>query len=318
MCQHGAHSKAQSPTHLTSPAMSYNNDPSGRMVNGTYHGSEQLMKSGVTSWDDNAVAAGKLDQARMSQQEHDNRKRQQEHEKRKRQQEYVPLGHVEDMRSKYQKALSKAKIQNAMRLVLILMASAVLFFALNTIIGGNIRDNSLYGVKDKYSFSPMEVGLSGSGVSVSPALKQRGADDFQRRFGSLFKPGTPFVRMFDGCDKKFNCMEATLPAVLNLKRYALKPDSLLDDFCSVALKNMLDGTRSGYNGPLDVKFVPQKGFSNNLCVTANSEQINAIAAPLNARYKLAIGGMVFLPSVLLMALLFLFVPKTAMPIDNGL
>ena len=47
-------------------------------------------------------------------------------------------------------------------------------------------------------------------------------------------------------------------------------------------------------------------------------QINAIAAPLNARYKLAIGGMVFLPSVLLMALLFLFVPKTAMPIDKGL
>ena len=318
MCQHGAHSKAQSPTHLTSPAMSYNNDPSGRMVNGTYHGNEQLMKSGVTSWDDNAVAAGKLDQARMSQQEHDNRKRQQEHEKRKRQQEYVPLGHVEDMRSQYQKALSKAKIQNAMRLVLILMASAVLFFALNTTIGGNIRDNSLYGVKDKYSFSPMEVGLYGSGVSVSPALKQRGADDFQRRFGSLFKPGTPFVRMFDGCDKKFNCMNATLPAVLNLKRYALKPDSLLDDVCSVALKNMLDGTRSGYKGPLDVKFVPQKDFSNNHCVTANSEQINAIAGPLNTRYKLAIGGMVFLPSLLLMALLMFFVPKTAMPIKHGL
>ena len=289
--------------------MSYNNDPSGRMVNGTYHSNEQLRTSGVSSTDSNAVAAIKLEQARMSQQEHDNRKRQQE---------YVPLGHVEDMRSQYQKALSKAKIQNAMRLVLILMASAVLFFALNTTIGGNIRDNSLYGVKDKYSFSPMEVGLYGSGVSVSPALKQRGADDFQRRFGSLFKPGTPFVRMFDGCDKKFNCMNATLPAVLNLKRYALKPDSLLDDVCSVALKNMLDGALSGYNGPLDVKFVPQKGFSNNLCVTANSEQINAIAGPLNARYKLAIGGMVFLPSVLLMALLFLFVPKTAMPIDNGL
>ncbi len=156
--------------------MSYNNDPSGRMVNGTYHSNEQLRTSGVSSTDSNAVAAIKLEQARMSQQEHDNRKRQQE---------YVPLGHVEDMRSQYQKALSKAKIQNAMRLVLILMAPAVLFFALNTTIGENIRDNSLYGVKDKYSFSPMEVGLYGSGVSVSPALKQRGADDFQRRFGRL-------------------------------------------------------------------------------------------------------------------------------------
>lgn len=106
--------------------MSYNNDPSGRMVNGTYHSNEQLRTSGVSSTDSNAVAAIKLEQARMSQQEHDNRKRQQE---------YVPLGHVEDMRSQYQKALSKAKIQNAMRLVLILMAPAVLFFALNTTIG---------------------------------------------------------------------------------------------------------------------------------------------------------------------------------------
>ena len=164
----------------------------------------------------------------------------------------------------------------------------------------------------------MEVTAYGHVAAPSPDFKQRGADDFERRFGSLFKPGTPFVRMFDGCDKKFNCMEATLPAVLNLKRYALKPDSLLDDVCSVALKNMLDGTRSGYNGPLDVKFVPQKGFSNNLCVTANSEQINAIAGPLNTRYKLAIGGMVFLPSLLLMALLMFFVPKTAMPIKHGL
>ena len=164
----------------------------------------------------------------------------------------------------------------------------------------------------------MEVTAYGHVTAPSPDFKQRGADDFQRRFGSLFKPGTPYVRMFDDCEKKFNCMDATLPAVLNLKRYALKPDSLLDDVCSVALKNMLDGTRSGYNGPLDVKFVPQKGFSNNLCVTANSEQINAIAGPLNTRYKLAIGGMVFLPSLLLMALLMFFVPKTAMPIKHGL
>jgi len=281
-------------------------DSDGRIIYGEHHSPGELINSGVTSEDGPYVAKLKRDAYKKRLQEHNNRFK------------TAPLGHVEDMRSQYQKALSKAKIQNAMRLVLILMASAVLFFALNTTIGGNIRDNSLYGVKDKYSFSPMEVGLYGSGVSVSPALKQRGADDFQRRFGSLFKPGTPFVRMFDGCDKKFNCMNATLPAVLNLKRYALKPDSLLDDVCSVALKNMLDGALSGYNGPLDVKFVPQKGFSNNLCVTANSEQINAIAGPLNARYKLAIGGMVFLPSVLLMALLFLFVPKTAMPIDNGL
>ena len=228
------------------------------------------------------------------------------------------MGHVEDMRSEYEKELAKAKTQNAVRFALILMAAAVLFFALNATIGGKIRDNSLYGVKDKYSFSPMEVTAYGHVTAPSPDFKQRGADDFQRRFGSLFKPGTPYVRMFDDCEKKFNCMDATLPAVLNLKRYALKPDSLLDDVCTIALKDKLDGTRSGYNGPLDVKFVPQKGFSNNLCVTANSEQINAIAGPLNARYKLAIGGMVFLPSVLLMALLFLFVPKTAMPIDNGL
>lgn len=282
--------------------MSYNNDPSGRIVHGNYHNVGELRTSGVTSSDNDTTAAIKLDQAKKRQQEHDDFFK-----------TYVPVGHVEDMRSEYEKELAKAKTQNAVRFALILMAAAVLFFALNATIGGKIRDNSLYGVKDKYSFSPMEVGLYGSGVSVSPALKQRGADDFQRRFGSLFKPGTPFVRMFDGCDKKFNCMNATLPAVLNLKRYALKPDSLLDDVCSVALKNMLDGDLSGYNGPLDVKFVPQKGFSNNLCVTANSEQINAIAGPLNARYNLAIGGMVFLPSVLLMALLFLFVPKTAMP-----
>ena len=287
--------------------MSYNNDPSGRIVHGNYHNAGELMTSGVNSSDNDTTAAFKLDQAKKRQQEHDDFFK-----------NYVPVGHVEDMRSEYDKALAKAKTENAVRFALILMAAAVLFFALNTTIGGKIRDNSLYGVKDKYSFSPMEVTAYGHVTAPSPDFKQRGADDFERRFGSLFKPGTPYVRMFDDCEKKFNCMDATLPAVLNLKRYALKPDSLLDDVCSVALKNMLDGTRSGYNGPLDVKFVPQKGFSNNLCVTANSEQINAIAGPLNARYKLAIGGMVFLPSVLLMALLFLFVPKTAMPIDNGL
>ena len=287
--------------------MSYNNDPSGRIVHGNYHNAGELMTSGVTSSDNDTTAAIKLDQAKKRQQEHDDFFK-----------TYVPVGHVEDMRSEYDKALAKAKTENAVRFALILMAAAVLFFALNTTIGGKIRDNSLYGVKDKYSFSPMEVGLYGAGVSVSPALKQRGADDFQRRFGSLFKPGTPYVRMFDDCEKKFNCMDATLPAVLNLKRYALKPDSLLDDVCSVALKNMLDGTRWGYKGPLDVKFVPQKDFSNNHCVTANSEQINAIAGPLNTRYKLAIGGMVFLPSLLLMALLMFFVPKTAMPIKHGL
>lgn len=287
--------------------MSDNYDSPGRIVHGNYHNVGELITSGVTSSDNDTTAAIKLDQAAKSKQEHDEFFK-----------NYVPVGHVEDMRSEYEKELAKAKTQNAVRFALILMAAAVLFFSLNTTIGGKIRDNSLYGVKDKYSFSPMEVGLYGSGVSVSPALKQRGADDFQRRFGSLFKPGTPYVRMFDDCEKKFNCMDATLPAVLNLKRYALKPDSLLDDVCSVALKNMLDGTRSGYNGPLDVKFVPQKGFSNNLCVTANSEQINAIAGPLNTRYKLAIGGMVFLPSLLLMALLMFFVPKTAMPIKHGL
>ncbi len=266
-----------------------------------------MRTSGVTSSDNDTTAAIKLDQAKKRQQEHDDFFK-----------TYVPVGHVEDMRFEYDKALAKAKTQNAVRFALILMAAAVLFFVLNITIGGKIRDNSLYGVKDKYSFSPMEVTAYGHVAAPSPDFKQRGADDFERRFGSLFKPGTPFVRMFDGCDKKFNCMEATLPAVLNLKRYALKPDSLLDDVCSVALKNMLDGTRSGYNGPLDVKFVPQKGFSNNLCVTANSEQINAIAGPLNTRYKLAIGGMVFLPSLLLMALLMFFVPKTAMPIKHGL
>ena len=287
--------------------MSDNYDSPGRIVHGNYHNVGELRTSGVTSSDNDTTAAIKLDQAAKSKQEHDEFFK-----------NYVPVGHVEDMRSEYEKELAKAKTQNAVRFALILMAAAVLFFALNTTIGGKIRDNSLYGVKDKYSFSPMEVTAYGHVAAPSPDFKQRGADDFERRFGSLFKPGTLFVRMFDGCDKKFNCMNATLPAVLNLKRYALKPDSLLDDVCSVALKNMLDGALSGYNGPLDVKFVPQKGFSNNLCVTANSEQINAIAGPLNARYKLAIGGMVFLPSVLLMALLFLFVPKTAMPIDNGL
>ena len=57
----------------------------------------------------------------------------------------------------------QAKAKNAVRFVLILMAAALLFFALNTTIGGIIRDNPLYGVKDKYSFSPMEVtGLPGT------------------------------------------------------------------------------------------------------------------------------------------------------------
>ncbi len=77
-------------------------------------------------------------------------------------------------------------------------------------------------------------------------------------------------------------------------------------------------TRSVYNEPLELKIVPQKGFTNNLCVTPNSEQINAIAGPLNTRYKLAIGGMVFLPSLLLLALLMFIVPKAAMPTKHGL
>ena len=122
--------------------MSNIKDSDGRLIYGEFHGAGELINSGVTSEDGPYVAKLKRDAYVKRQQEHNNRFK------------TAPLGHVEDMRSQYQKALSKAKIQNAMRLVLILMASAVLFFALNTIIGGNIRDNSLYGSRTSTASLP--------------------------------------------------------------------------------------------------------------------------------------------------------------------
>ena len=123
--------------------MSDNYDSPGRIVHGNYHNVGELRTSGVTSSDNDTTAAIKLDQAKKRQQEHDDFFK-----------TYVPVGHVEDMRSEYDKALAKAKTENAVRFALILMAAAVLFFALNTTIGGKIRDNSLYGSRTNTASHP--------------------------------------------------------------------------------------------------------------------------------------------------------------------
>ena len=123
--------------------MSDNYDSPGRIVHGNYHNVGELRTSGVTSSDNDTTAAIKLDQAKKRQQEHDDFFK-----------TYVPVGHVEDMRSEYDKALAKAKTENAVRFALILMAAAVLFFALNTTIGGKFRDNSLYGSRTNTASHP--------------------------------------------------------------------------------------------------------------------------------------------------------------------
>ena len=288
--------------------MSNEHDGSGRIVNGTYASVGEMIGAGVNPTDSNFVAGLKLEQKKKSQAEHDEFFRDPNN--------FIHLGESVDYRSEYQKALDKANTQNAWRLGLIIAAAVILFLALNITVGAKIRDNTLYDRRDSYSFILSELNESSYVPPYSKDVTQMEVDRFVRRYGSLFKDGTPFVQMFNGCTKKYDCTRPTLKSVLAIQRHAIKPQTLLDDICTLEIKSKFEGARSGYTGPVDAKFVAHKDYGNNFCVTVNPDQLNALAGPLNVRYKLAIAGLVYLPSLLLLALLLLFVPKTPLPVKK--
>ena len=138
-----------------------------------------------------------------------------------------------DTRTQYEKDRDSARLQNGVRMAVILVIVGALFWVLNSTIGNGIRDMDFYGVKDSYTFYPNALKSSGDTdfyvgrADSQTAFAKQSALDFATKYGSLFKPGTPFERMFDSCKGKFSCTDVSLGAVLNIQRYALKPQSLL-------------------------------------------------------------------------------------------
>ena len=208
-------------------------------------------------------------------------------------------------------------------MAVILLMVGVLFWVLNSTIGSNIRDMDFYGVKDSYTFYPNALKSSGYSdyyvgrADSETAVAKQSALDFATKYGSLFKPGTPFERMFDSCKGKFSCTDVALAAVLNIQRYALKPQSLLNDMCTLEVSAVAKRAQTSYAGPLDARFVPSKVSASNMCVTTNPSQVQAVATPLNTRYKLYEAGYLLLvPLVAFLALVSL-VPKAQYPVKGG-
>ena len=249
----------------------------------------ELREAKVRPGDDMGVAIYKLGEHRA-----------QEQEKLVRQSygpEPVVAGiPILDTRTQYEKDRDSARFQNGVRMAVILVIVGALFWVLNSTIGSNIRNMDFYGVKDSYSFYPNALLSSGySDYNVGRADSERAfakksALDFATKYGSLFKPGTPFERMFDSCKGKFSCTDVSLGSVLNIQRYALKPQSLLNDMCSLEASAVVKRAQTSYAGPLDARFVPSKVSGSNMCVTTNPSQVQAVAAPLNTRYKLYEAG----------------------------
>ena len=113
-----------------------------------------------------------------------------------------------------QRPMTFAKfIQNGVRMAVILLMVGVLFWVLNSTIGNGIRDMDFYGVKDSYTFYPNALKSSGYSdyyagrADSETAFAKQSALDFATKYGSLFKPGTPFERMFDSCKGKFSCTD---------------------------------------------------------------------------------------------------------------
>ena len=228
-----------------------------------------------------------------------------------------------DTRTQYEKDRDSARLQNGVRMAVILLMVGVLFWVLNSTIGNGIRDMDFYGVKDSYTFYPNALKSSGDTdfyvgrADSQTAFAKQSALDFATKYGSLFKPGTPFERMFDSCKGKFSCTDVSLGAVLNIQRHALKPQSLLNDMCSLEASAVVKRAQTSYAGPLDARFVPSKVSASNMCVTTNPSQVQAVATPLNTRYKLYEAGYLLLvPLVAFLALVSL-VPKAQYPVKGG-
>ena len=228
-----------------------------------------------------------------------------------------------DTRTQYEKDRDSARLQNGVRMAVILLMVGVLFWVLNSTIGNGIRGMDFYGVKDSYTFYPNALASSSYSdyyvgrADSETAVAKQSALDFATKYGSLFKPGTPFERMFDSCKGKFSCTDVSLGAVLNIQRHALKPQSLLNDMCSLEASAVVKRAQTSYAGPLDARFVPSKVSASNMCVTTNPSQVQAVATPLNTRYKLYEASYLLLvPLVAFLALVSL-VPKAQYPVKGG-
>ena len=125
-----------------------------------------------------------------------------------------------------------------------------------------------------------------------------------------------FRRMFDSCKGKFSCTDVSLAAVLNIQRYALKPQSLLNDMCTLEFSAVAKRAQTSYAGPLDARFVPSKVSTSNMCVTTNPSQVQAVAAPLNTRYKLYEAGYLLLVPLVAFLVLVSLVPKAQYPVKG--
>lgn len=233
---------------------------------------------------------------------------------------YVPSGGygVVDQRSQYEKDLDSAKRQNLARMAIILAIVGVLFWVLNATIGQNIRGNTFYGATDSFRFYVNELRPADDfNIGMSPERTKefqiREAKEFAETFGALFKPDTPYVRMFDDCKGKYDCTSVSLGAVQRLQRFANKPGSLLDDMCAVQSGELIRNSMSSYTGLLESKFAAKDQYSTNVCVSVNPAQVKAVAEPLNKRYKLAEAGFLILIPLAVFLLLIFIVPKAEYP-----
>ena len=66
-----------------------------------------------------------------------------------------------DTRTQYEKDRDSARLQNGVRMAVILLMVGVLFWVLNSTIGNNIRGMDFYGVKDSYTRDPRALRSSG-------------------------------------------------------------------------------------------------------------------------------------------------------------
>ena len=237
---------------------------------------------------------------------------------------YIPSGGYGpvDLRTQYEKDLDSANKQNLVRMAIIFAIVGVLFWVLNASIGQNIRGNSFYGTKDSILFSAKELmSIDYYDSGASPEYVKKWQKDevqaFVSLYGGLFKPGTPFEKMFEGCKGKYSCTSVSLGAVKSLQRFAAKPGTLFDDMCTVQSGKLIQGSLSEYKGLLDSKFAANDPYPTSECKSVNPSQVKAVAEPLNKRYKLAEAGFLILIPLAAFLLLIFIVPKAALPVKES-
>ena len=62
-----------------------------------------------------------------------------------------------DTRTQYEKDRDSARLQNGVRMAVILLMVGVLFWVMNSTIGSNIRDMDFYGVKDSSTLMATQI-----------------------------------------------------------------------------------------------------------------------------------------------------------------